>query len=90
MEEGKGSLSEGKKYQSELGTLKKRVFALVDKLAYIPPSCFYMSDLQLSPFLCWRWYDVDLDLVDCEIKDVFFPSQEDDETEDFLRIASRN
>ncbi|GIY85176.1 uncharacterized protein CDAR_310071 [Caerostris darwini] len=31
-----------------------------------------------------QWYDVDLDLVDCEIKDVFFPSQEDDETEDFL------
>ncbi|XP_055953709.1 protein-L-histidine N-pros-methyltransferase-like [Argiope bruennichi] len=31
-----------------------------------------------------KWYDVDLDLVDCEIKDVFFASRVDDETEDFL------
>ncbi|GFS55402.1 uncharacterized protein TNCV_1626921 [Trichonephila clavipes] len=31
------------------------------------------------------WYDVDLDLVDCEIKDFFFPSHDDDETEDFLQ-----
>ncbi|GFS50743.1 uncharacterized protein NPIL_169661 [Nephila pilipes] len=32
-----------------------------------------------------KWYDVDLDFVDCEIKDLFFPSQDDDETEDFLQ-----